>query len=191
MDSSSPASRLPSTLSRSSSKAWSRASKITRNSSPASNRAMQNSRRLVFFFFFSGPPHRHQAGITRWVDHRVREDRWWLRGPPKEPPGRRTNPFSELWLCSTLTHIWLHSQLADQRSITAWNFGESHEFEKSQLPDIRTMRKIYNLASRGLKNNHPESSWNNYVHSPILDWVLRDSPRADDIVDYRCWYALS
>jgi hypothetical protein len=101
------------------------------------------------------------------------------------------SPFSRLWLGSTLTYIWPHSQLADQRSIAAWNFGESPQFEKSQLPDIRTVRKIYNLASRCFKNNHPESSWNNDVHSRILDWVLRDGPRADDIVDYRCWYVLS
>ncbi|KAL3444221.1 hypothetical protein BJX65DRAFT_311187 [Aspergillus insuetus] len=81
----------------------------------------------------------------------------------------------------------LQEDLADQCSIAAWNFGESPKFEKSQLPDIRTMRKIYNLASRYFKNNHPESSWNNDVHSPILDWVLRDSPRADDISNQGRW----
>ncbi|KAL2819475.1 hypothetical protein BJX63DRAFT_439009 [Aspergillus granulosus] len=80
----------------------------------------------------------------------------------------------------------LRDNLADERSIAACNFGDRPESQEAQLPDIHTVQKIYNLARRCFKNNHLESSWNNDVHSRILDWVLRDSPRGDDLVDYRC-----
>lgn len=67
-------------------------------------------------------------------------------------------------------------------------FGESPEFETSQLPDVRTVRKIFRLAKRCFQENLAESSWNNDVHSQVLEWVMRDSSSSDDLLDYRCWY---
>ncbi|PWY91465.1 hypothetical protein BO94DRAFT_533612 [Aspergillus sclerotioniger CBS 115572] len=162
MDNGSPISWLPSTSSRSSSKASSKASKITRNSSP-----------------------------TKQLRNAELEETGFLRADLRND----TKPRSLDALTTGLERIVsgfgilprdLQDDLADQPSIAAWNFGDSVDFKKSQLPDIRTVRKIYNLASRCFKNNHPESSWNNDVHSRILDWLLRDSPGGDDLIDYRC-----
>lgn len=81
------------------------------------------------------------------------------------------------------------SQLLDD-SIATWNFGDSLDFRTTRIPDLGTVRQIYDLAKRCFKNNHPESSWNNDVHSRVLNWVLRDGPCQDDLVDYRCWCVL-
>ncbi|KPM38324.1 hypothetical protein AK830_g8243 [Neonectria ditissima] len=80
----------------------------------------------------------------------------------------------------------LQSELAVHRSIRDWNFGDAPEFGTTRLPDLKTVQRIYKLAKRCFTNNHPESSWNNDVHSRVLDWVLRDGPCEDDMVDYRC-----
>ncbi|KAK7432963.1 hypothetical protein QQZ08_000434 [Neonectria magnoliae] len=80
----------------------------------------------------------------------------------------------------------LQSDLAGDHSIDFWNFGDAPEFETARLPDLSTVQRIYRLAKRCFTNNHPVSSWNNDVHSRVLDWVLRDGPSKDDIVDYRC-----
>ncbi|KAL4733833.1 hypothetical protein BDV11DRAFT_73561 [Aspergillus similis] len=155
-----PASWLPSTLSRSLSKASSKASKITRNSSPS--KQLRNAELEETGFLRADLRNDTKPGLL----------------------GALTTELEKIGGGFGILPKNLQEDLADQRSIAAWNFGESPEFEKSQLPDIRTVRKIYNLASRCFKNNHLESSWNNDVHSPILNSVLRDSPRADDIVDY-------
>ncbi|KAH7267902.1 hypothetical protein B0J15DRAFT_544796 [Fusarium solani] len=66
-------------------------------------------------------------------------------------------------------------------------FGDNPQFEASDLPSVRTVRKIHRLARRFFKENLAESSWNNDVHSKRLEWVMRDSPSSDDdLLDYRC-----
>lgn len=83
-----------------------------------------------------------------------------------------------------------HSQLAGER-VRPWMFGDNPQFEASDLPSVRTVRKIHRLARRFFKENLAESSWNNDVHSKRLEWVMRDSPSSDDdLLDYRCRYVL-
>lgn len=79
--------------------------------------------------------------------------------------------------------------MKDDDSFEFWNFGDNLELGTTRLPHLSTVRQIYELARRCFKNNHPESSWNNDVHSRVLNCVLRDDPCKDDLVDYRCWYA--
>ncbi|KAJ6050559.1 uncharacterized protein N7446_010668 [Penicillium canescens] len=76
--------------------------------------------------------------------------------------------------------------MKDDDSFEFWNFGDRLGLGTTCFPDLSTVRQIYDLARRCFKNNHPESSWNNDVHSRVLNWVLRDGPCKDDIVDYRC-----
>ena len=80
------------------------------------------------------------------------------------------------------------AQFANNDSIQFWNFGDNPNYAVAQLPCPATVNKIFTLAERCFTNNHPESSWNNDVHSRVLDWILRDRPGKDDLVDYRCWF---
>ncbi|KAM6506512.1 hypothetical protein FSOLCH5_013489 [Fusarium solani] len=80
----------------------------------------------------------------------------------------------------------LQNDLAGER-VRPWMFGEKPQFGASDLPGVRTVRKIHRLARRCFKENLAESSWNNDVHSQVLEWVMRDSPSSDDeLLDYRC-----
>ncbi|KAL4783106.1 hypothetical protein BJX76DRAFT_330959 [Aspergillus varians] len=83
-----------------------------------------------------------------------------------------------------------NSQLFYQDSFGIWNFGDSPEVGTTQVPDLRTVFKRFDLANRCFLGNYPESSWNSDVYSRVLDWVLRDGPYKDDLVDYRCWQVL-
>ncbi|KAK7420550.1 hypothetical protein QQX98_002749 [Neonectria punicea] len=78
----------------------------------------------------------------------------------------------------------LQDDLAGER-VREWMFGDSPEFETSQLPDTQTVRKIFRLAKRCFQENLAESSWNNDVHSQMLEWAMRDSSSNDDLLDYR------
>jgi hypothetical protein len=70
-------------------------------------------------------------------------------------------------------------------------FGDEPQFGAEQLPDITTVKNIWRRAARCDGNKKlPESAWNNDVHSRVLDWVFRDSPTNDGLLDYRCWYAI-
>lgn len=82
------------------------------------------------------------------------------------------------------------AKLANER-VRPWMFGDEPRFRASDLPPVRTVRKIHRLARRCFKENLAESSWNNDVHSQVLEWVMRDSPSSDDeLLDYRFWCVL-
>ncbi|KAF5017127.1 hypothetical protein F66182_10985, partial [Fusarium sp. NRRL 66182] len=79
----------------------------------------------------------------------------------------------------------LQDALASDR-VRPWMFGDKAQFQASDLPNPQNVRKIHRLARRCFKENLSESSWNNDVHSQVLEWVMRDSPGSDEILDYRC-----
>ncbi|KAJ4129712.1 hypothetical protein NW754_003995 [Fusarium falciforme] len=80
----------------------------------------------------------------------------------------------------------LQSDIAGER-VRPWMFGDKPQFGASDLPGVRTVRKIHRLARRCFKENLAESSWSNDVHSQKLEWMMRDSPNSDnELLDYRC-----
>ncbi|KAL4965549.1 uncharacterized protein BDV14DRAFT_208747 [Aspergillus stella-maris] len=162
MDNGSPTSWLPSTSSRSSSRASSKTLSINRNSSPT--KQLRNA----------------EPKETEFIRADLRDD------PKPRSLDALTTGLERIVGGFEIFPGDLQDDLADEPSVVAWNFGDSVDFEKSQLPDIRTVQKVYNLESRCFQNNHPKSFWNNDVHSRILNWILRDSPAEDDLVDYRC-----
>ncbi|KAH7147192.1 hypothetical protein B0J13DRAFT_584507 [Dactylonectria estremocensis] len=81
----------------------------------------------------------------------------------------------------------LQDDLTGER-VPEWMFGGKPGFEASHLPGVQTVRKMLRLAKRCFQENLPESSWNNDVHSRVLEWVMRDSPSSTDLLDYRCWH---
>ncbi|PLB36074.1 uncharacterized protein BDW47DRAFT_119091 [Aspergillus candidus] len=160
------ASSLPSGSQLSSSKASSKAPKISRNSSPT--KQLRNAELdQTGFLRASLRDHQKPKSLQGLVDD-LRKIHGGFGILPRDLE-KELGPHAPL-----LPHT------------RVWNFGDNTTYGVAQLPCTTTVNIIYTLAERCFTNNHPESSWNNDVHSRVLDWILRDRPGKDDLVDYRC-----
>ncbi|KAL2678511.1 hypothetical protein Neosp_009258 [[Neocosmospora] mangrovei] len=148
--------------SRLSSKASSKASKISRNSSPT--KQLRNAELQETGFVRASFEDEGQPLSLELLTQRLRDIEEGYAILPRD----------------------LQSDLASER-VRPWMFGDKPQFGALDLPDVRTVRKIHRLARRCFKENLAESSWNNDVHSQVLEWVMRDSPSSEDeLLDYRC-----
>ncbi|KAJ4138001.1 hypothetical protein NW754_001361 [Fusarium falciforme] len=146
----------------SSSRASSKASKISRNSSPT--KQLRNAELQQTGFARASFEDDEQPASLEILTQRLRDIEEGYGILPRD----------------------LQNDLAGER-VRPWMFGDKPQFGASDLPGVRTVRKIHRLARRCFKENLAESSWNNDVHSQVLEWVMRDSPSSDDeLLDYRC-----
>ncbi|KAM0414724.1 hypothetical protein ACHAPT_013431 [Fusarium lateritium] len=146
----------------SSSKASPKASKISRNSSPT--KQLRNAELQQTGFVRASFEDDEQPASLELLSQRLRDIDEGYAILPRD----------------------LQKDLAGER-VRSWMFGDEAQFGASDLPGVRAVRKIHRLARRCFKENLAESSWNNDVHSQVLESVLRDSPSSDDeLLDYRC-----
>ncbi|RSM06701.1 hypothetical protein CEP52_005549 [Fusarium oligoseptatum] len=146
----------------SSSRASSKASRISRNSSPT--KQLRNAELQQTGFARASFEDDDQPASLKLLTQRLRDIEEGYAILPRD----------------------LQNDLAGER-VRPWMFGDKPQFGALDLPGVRTVRKIHRLARRCFKENLAESSWNNDVHSQVLEWVMRDSPSSDDeLLDYRC-----
>ncbi|KAG8418946.1 hypothetical protein J3459_011866 [Metarhizium acridum] len=78
----------------------------------------------------------------------------------------------------------LRAQLDSEFDIPWFAYSDSEDSTSYRYPGLEKIRQIFERAKKCRDGHHGESSWNMDVHSKFFEWVLRD-PESSGPLDYR------
>ncbi|OAA34706.1 hypothetical protein NOR_08335 [Metarhizium rileyi] len=79
----------------------------------------------------------------------------------------------------------LRAQLDSKVNIPWFAYSESKDSTAYRYPGLEEIRHIFRRAKKCHHGHHGESSWNMDVHSKLFEWVLREGPESSGPLDYR------